>query len=153
MSEGKRSIPPARPSRIPPAEQQPVKFLLVEDDELIVRAVLRQIRPYATVFTADTVNQAWTIFQLHQHTLEVIYLDGILGDKNTLNLLARIRTSGYQKRIVSITTHTNMRDLMMPEPVATDESGEPLPRCDEHIPKNNIIGHMIASLNQHSPDV
>lgn len=136
-----------RPSQIPITEQKP-KFLLVEDDELIVRTVLRTVRQYATVITADTVEGAWRAFWQHKNLLQIIFLDGILIDGNTLELLRRIRQAKFQGEIVSITSNSQIRDSMVPLVSCPKGVNASSHGCDTHITKSEIVSHIIAHLNR-----
>lgn len=110
-------------------------ILLVEDDELVNRAILRRFKDQAHILIADTENQAWTLYQVYQNAISLILLDGMLRRSNSLKLLGRIRDSGFKGRVVSTTSLPEMRKIMFP--IATE--GEPdQPRCDEHVEKSNL---------------
>lgn len=125
------------------------KILVIEDDEILVRSILKSSRDYANVFIADTPEQGWTIYQEHQHTLKLIYLGGHLRRGTTsLKLLTRIRDTGFKGQIISITSDESLRQSMFP--TAPDSADPSQPRCDEHVPKEKIISHIMQFLNTES---
>jgi hypothetical protein len=126
-----------------PISKQP-KILLVEDDEVIVRSVLTQLRDHVRIFTADTPEQAWTLFQLHQDSLQIIFLGGNLRQgKNSLGLLARIRMVEFPGKVISITEDVSMRQSMFPQAVEPDPNQ---PVCDGHVSKNKLVRYILDSI-------
>lgn len=118
------------------SETKKPTILVIEDDQLVVRGALRQLRQRFNVLTSKTTKEGWSIFQTHQDSISAIFLDGILEDGNSVELLGLIRKSQFSGKIVSITESSEMRDSMFP-------SDPEKPRCDVHVRKHEFATYAI----------
>lgn len=124
-----------------------VIILLVEDDEVLNRAILRRFKEHARILVTDTSNQAWTLFQVYQDSISLILLDGMLRGSDSLKLLRMIRATGFKGTIVSTTSLPELKRNMLP----VLYEGEPdQPSCDEHVAKTDLaeyISNFIAKFS------
>jgi DNA-binding NtrC family response regulator len=129
-------------------ERKKLCILIVEDDAMLIRAALRALGKNERIelYVADTWQNAWYLFQVRRNELDAVFLDAIVKDGTTEELLQRIRAVSYKGKIISTTNNTDYRREMGPLPEGETDDDPEHARCDEHCSKSEIIPRILAML-------